>query len=55
MTRLNLILIVVAIFAFLGLSVAFGSTVMAKALIVTVIGGAVAMGVGVTVRNLIKR
>ena len=55
MSRLNAIIIFVLVFAFLGLCVAFGSTFMAKLLIATVIGGAVVMGLGVTVRNAIKK
>lgn len=54
MTRLTLILIIVAIFAFLGLSVVFGSTVMAKTLIALVIGGAVALVIGSVILNWFK-
>lgn len=54
MTRLTLILIIVAIFAFLGLCVAFGSTVMAKTLIALVIGGVVALAIGSVILNWFK-
>lgn len=46
MTRLTAIIIAICVFAFLGLCVAFGSTVTAKGLILVVVGGAVAVGLG---------
>ncbi len=55
MTRLTAIIIAICFFGFLGLCVAFGSTFMAKLLICTVIGTAVAAGIAVSARNAIKR
>lgn len=56
MTRLNAIIIAICFIAFLALCVTFGSTVTAKGLIIVVIGGAVAYGLGeVIVKTFLKK